>query len=125
MNLSETEELGVFQAGNHAEDSLLIGELQVILKSHDVIARLHQIFLAKLDYSIRHTVGARINKPHGAHRSETERVATAACEFLDRQARLEVIRFFEVMNGDTLGGHHRVIKRVILLRVHRTVQIIV
>ena len=38
MDLAEAQELGVFQAGNHAQDARLLAELQVVLEADQVEA---------------------------------------------------------------------------------------
>ena len=38
MNLPEAQELRIFEPGDHAQDSLLLGKLQVVLEPHQVVA---------------------------------------------------------------------------------------
>src|SRR5437870_168973 len=53
MDLTQAEKFGVLQSRNHSKDAPLLGELQMILESHDVVAGLHEIFLPQLHDGVR------------------------------------------------------------------------
>ena len=77
MNLSESQKLGVFQSRDHPEDPLLLGEFQMVLETHDVVAGLHQVFLPKLHHRMRPSSRDGILQTDRSHRSEAQRVAAA------------------------------------------------
>ena len=86
MNLAETEELRIFEAGNHPEDPLLFRKLQMILKTDDVVTGLHQVFLSELNNGIRNAARRGIIQSDRPHRTEAQCVDSTPGEFFDRQA---------------------------------------
>src|SRR3954469_18543719 len=101
MYLSESQELGIREPGNHPEDPFLFRKLQMILKTNNVVARLHQVFLAQLDYGVG-AARCRMFEPHRPHRAKAQRVLAAPREFLDGQARFEITGLLEFVDSDTL-----------------------
>ena len=98
VNLSVAQEAGVFEPGDQAEHSRLLAELQMILKTLDVVTGLHQVFLPELNNGVRSAARGRIVQTDGAHRTETKCVDSTPRQFFDRQAGLEITRFLEFMN---------------------------
>ena len=106
----------LLQSGDHAQDARLLAELQMILKSDQVEALGAQILLAQLHDGPRTPAGARIGEAHRLHRSEAQRVAAAARDLLDRQARLEIRRVvLRDVRVDALRLQQLVEKALVLL----------
>ncbi len=84
-------ELGVLQAGDHAEDAALLGKRQVRLESHEVVARAVRVLRAQLERSPGAPARMRIGQPDRLERPEARRVATGARNFLDGLACLEQV----------------------------------
>ena len=83
MDLAQAEKFGVLQSRNHSKDAPLLGELQMILESHDVVAGLHEIFLPQLHDGVRHASGLRIRQTDRAHGPEPQRIASAPGELFN------------------------------------------
>src|SRR5579872_1805374 len=89
MDLTEAHELSVLEPRNQPQDSRLLAESQMVLKADQVIAIGSQVLLPKLDHGPRSAPRSRIVEPHGFHGTETQSVAAAAGQLLDRQAGFE------------------------------------
>src|SRR5262249_34881719 len=85
-------ELGLLEAGNHAEDPLLLGVLQLGLEADDVVERAERIVLVWLDTRVRPRAVARLGEAARLHGPVAQRVDTASRHDLDRQAALEIGR---------------------------------
>src|SRR3989442_10098298 len=103
MDLAEPEEFSVFQAGYHPKDPLLFRKFQVILEPNNVVAGLHQIFLPKLNNSVRGAAGHRIVQTYRAHWAEAQRIDAPARELFNGKAGLEIASLFELLNCHGLG----------------------
>ena len=125
MDLSEPQELCIFQTGNHSKDLLLCGKFQMVLKSHDVVTGLHQVFLPKLHNRVWRATGDGIVQADRTHGTEAQRIPPATCELFNRKTRLEVACLFEFVNSHAFGGDQCVIKGAVLFAIHRAVQIII
>src|ERR1022692_2739789 len=129
MNLTEAEELRMFQSRNHAQDAGLLAELQMVLEADQVEAIGAQVFLAELHGGPGTAARARIDQSHGLHGAEAQRIAAAAGEFLDRQASFEIGHGFigqicRDVGGDGLGGQQGVHERFVLRAVEGAVEVI-
>ena len=60
MDLAVAEKLGILESGDHAQDALLLAELQMILEAYQVITVSTQILQAQLDRGVRPPAGARV-----------------------------------------------------------------
>src|ERR671932_7673 len=105
MHDAHAGELGVLHAGDGAEDA-----------SFGVV-------LPELYGRVGLLAGARIRKADGLHWAEPQRLGAATCDHLDRQTSLEVHVLLEVLYGGELRSHERLDEGVILLLVHRAVQV--
>ena len=72
MNLAELQKLGVLEAGDQFQYTLLLAITQMILKPDHSIGVGHQVFLAELDAGVRLVTGSRIVKP-GSRKAPVER----------------------------------------------------
>ena len=97
MDLTEPQKFGVFETRNQTEYALLLAELQVILESDNVVAGLHQIFLAKLDHRVRPSSGDRVFQSHRPHRTEPKRFVPPSCQFFNRKTGFKVLRLFKIV----------------------------
>ena len=61
MDLSVAQKARVLQPGNQPQNSCLFSELQVILKSHQIVGISAQIFLAQLHHGIGLLPGSRVS----------------------------------------------------------------
>ena len=91
MNLPVTQEACILEARNQPQHARLFAELEVILKADQVIAVGAQVFFAKLHHGPRREPGARIAQPYRLHRPETQRIAPAPGQHLNRQAALKIV----------------------------------
>ena len=80
MNLPVAQEARILEPRNQPQHPCLIVPLQVILKSDEVVAVGAEIFFAQLHHGPGYFAGSRIAQADGLHRSEAQRVASAACE---------------------------------------------
>ena len=118
VDLAVAEEGCVFEAGDEAEDALLLAELQMILEADEVVAVGAEVFLAKLDDGVRPATGLGIGEADGLHWAEAEGVAAAAGGLFDGKAAFEVLErrvfssqlsvvswdLFPGFRGDGFGG---------------------
>src|SRR5438270_10859597 len=96
MNLTVTDESGIFQPGNQPQNTRLLAELQVILKSDQIVRVRTQIFLAQLDHRMWHQPGTRVFQSDWLHRADAQRIPRTASDLYNRQAALEVIQLLPV-----------------------------
>src|SRR3546814_2627519 len=92
MQAAEARELGVFQAGNGAEDAGLLAVLQLGLEADDVVERAERIVLAELHHGVGPLVAVRVVQADRLHRAVAQRLRPALGHHLDGQAALEVGR---------------------------------
>ena len=77
MNLPEAQEAGILEARDQPQHPSLIAELDVVLKSHQVLRVGPQIFLPQLHDRVRRLAGFRIAQSHRLHGTEAQSVAAA------------------------------------------------
>ena len=94
MNLAVAQKPRVLEAGDETKDAGLLAELQVILKSDEVVAVGAEIFFSQLDHGPRPYACSWIAETDGLHRAEAQGIAAAAGEDLDGQAAFKVIELF-------------------------------
>src|SRR5438552_8879995 len=58
------------------------------------------------------------------HRSETQRIDAARCNFLDRQTAFEMHSLLEVVQGIDLRADQRLQEGLVLLAIYRRVEVI-
>src|SRR3546814_6643281 len=73
MQAAEARELGVFQAGNGAEDAGLLAVLQLGLEADDVVERAERIVLAELHHGVGPLVAVRVVQADRLHRAVAQR----------------------------------------------------
>src|SRR5712691_6708181 len=122
MDLSEANELCSLESGNQTKHTFLLAELEMVLKTNEVVAVGKQILLPELHDSERLAISARVAKPNRLHRTVTQRVSSATRKLFDGQATLEVHRLFELVKRDRFGGEQRLIEPAVLLYIEGTVQ---
>ncbi len=71
-------ELGVLQAGDHAEHPLLLAPFQVRLEADEVIQRAGRVLGAQLHSRPGAVAGARVAQADRAQRAEPDRIAPRA-----------------------------------------------
>ena len=97
MNLPEAQKFGVLEPGNLPQDALLLGKLEVVLETHQIIAGEAQVFRPELHHGEGLPAGSRVRQAHGLHGAEAKRVVPSPRQFFDGQAGFEVIQVFEFM----------------------------
>ena len=136
-------ELGVFKAGDHAENPLLLAPLEVRLEADDVVERPLLVLGAELDVCPRAVAGVGVHQPHRAQRAEAHGVGSAGCHDLDGHTALvdgDGIGFFavgvrvglgsllgpgvELVEGGTLGSGQRGVEGLVLCLIEGAVQVI-
>ena len=105
VDLAVAEEVGVFEAGDEAEDSVLLAELEVVLEADEVVAVGAEVFLAELDYGVGPAAGFGVGEAYGLHGAEAEGVAASAGGLFDGEAAFEVLEFFEFLSSRELWTH--------------------
>ena len=126
MHNAVPHKLCVFKSGNHGENPLLLAEFQVGLEPDYVIHGSGGIFLAKLNVRPGAASGVWVDKSHRAQRPITKSVAAAPRHNLHRHTAFINLRVgnVKVVQGRPLRGNKGVIKRVILVPLHRAVDIV-
>jgi hypothetical protein len=71
---AQARELGIFQAGNGAEQSHLLGMLELGLEADHVPQGAQLVVLAQLHHGIGPAPGARVVQPHRLHRAKAQGV---------------------------------------------------
>lgn len=107
MHLAVARKLGVFEAGDQAQDAALFGEFQVGLEADQVVEIACQVVPPQLDDGVGAASGARVNETNRAHGTEGQRVTPAFGNDLDRQAAFE-----EMMRARLDAGLDGVFERV-------------
>ena len=85
------------QAGQCAQETLLLADPQLRLEAHHVVENSSLVLLAELDHSVWAPTRRGIAQTHRLHRTKGESVPTAASHLLDGQTPLEEeLRFVTV-----------------------------
>src|SRR5947209_3025783 len=87
----------------------------MILKTHQIVAIGHQVFLTQLHGSIRNSTGLWIDQPDWFHWAKSKRVATSAGHFFDRQTAFKILSVFEAVKRYLFRRHQCIVKPLILL----------
>ena len=143
MHDAVPHELGVFEAGDHAEHPLLLAPLQIRLEADDVVQRPLLVLGAELDVRPGAVAGVGVHQTHRAQRAEPHGVGTAGCHDLDRHTALvdrNGVGLFavgirvrrgsllgtgvKVVERGALGRRQRCMERLVLGLVERAVQVI-
>ena len=124
MNLPVPEKARVFEAGDEAQHAGLVTKFQMVLEADQIVGIGAQVFLAQLHYGIGRLADARIAEPDWLHGAEAQRISAASCDLLDRQAGFEVVQLFPVALFHGFRGEQRVIKTVVLVFRHGTVDVV-
>ena len=125
VEAAEARELGVAQAGDHAEDVGLDGVAQLGLEADHVVERAELVVLAQLHDGVGLLVRlVRIGEPDRLHRPVAQRLAAALGHHLDRQAAVEIGDLLPVVMLVRLAGEERVDEGVVLRLVHRAVDVV-
>ena len=136
-------ELGVFEAGDHAEHPLLLAPLQIRLEADDVVQRPLLVLGAELDVRPGAVAGVGVHQTHRAQRAEPHGVGTAGRHDLDGHTALvdrDGVGLFavgirvgrgsllgtgvKIVERGALGRRQRCMERLVLGLVERTVQIV-
>src|SRR5215475_3692927 len=131
VHLAEADEFGVLQPGYHPQNTPLGAVFDVALEPDDVVSASHQILQPQLHTGVGLPPRTRIDEPDRLHRPEAQSVAPAPRYLFYRQTALEELLFIlghvahALVRLDFLRRHQRVIKPVVLLLRHRTVDVVV
>src|SRR5262245_37638356 len=115
MDLTELQELSVFQSRDQTQHTRLFAVPQVILKPDEAVRICHEIFLPELHARVWFTTGLRIGQTFRLHRTESQRVDSAARDLLDRQTRFEPTRLFKSLQRYRLRFHQLADEALVLL----------
>ena len=124
MHTAETHEFRVLKARHLAEADCLRGIGQLGLAAHQIEHRLVPILGAKLKQRERTPPGARICEAHRLERTEGQRLLAARGKRLHGHTALKMLLLLKFAAGDLLAVEQALIKRLVLVLVHGTVQII-
>ena len=97
VDLAVAEEGGVFEAGDEAEDAVLLAVLEVVLEAYEVVGVGAEVFLAELDYGVGPLPCFGVGEAGGLHGAEAEGVAASAGGLFDGEAAFEVLEFFGLL----------------------------
>ena len=125
MDHAHAHELGIREAGDHAEDALLLAPLELGLEAHHREMAGRQVVLPELHHRERSTTRARIDEADRLHGPEAQRVAPAAGDDLDGQAALEEELVLEGVQLGALGRGQGLMEAVVLRLVERAVDVVV
>jgi hypothetical protein len=123
MNASKALDFRIFETGNHAEHPPLFRPLHPGLKADHVKGGSGGVLLAKLDYGVRPSAGARIGETHGLHATKGQGLTAPFSQDLDRKTALEVTHLLELPELDLLGAQDGIDEGLILLLVERAVHV--
>ena len=124
MHDAVADELGVLEAGDHGEDTLLLAELQVGLETDQVEDGLLSVVLAQLNDSVGLLAGVGIGQTNGLQGAVAQGVKTAAGHDFHGHAAFEDIVVLETMDLGSLGGHQFLVEGIILLFIHGAVDVV-
>src|ERR1700728_2588055 len=124
MDLSVAQEARVSQAGDEAQHGCVLSELQMILKSDEIVRIRAQIFLPQLYDCKGHLAGARIFQSNGLHGPETKSVAAAASDLLDGKTSFEVVELFPIAFLNGLRGYERIKEIAVFILRHGAVDVV-
>jgi hypothetical protein len=122
MNEAISHVFSVAEGRYHAKHSLLLGDGQRSLKSHQAEDGSFAVLLAKLND--REAVFGSLPEPDRAHRTKSESVIAPSRNFLDGQTTLKVLLFIRSLGEVPSGRSERMDKCVVLLPREGTVQIV-
>ncbi len=123
MDGAEAQELRIREAGNHAEDALLLGNAKPRLEPDEIPHPAGAIFLPELRDGVRLTARPRVAQPHGLERAEAEHIAPALCHHFHRETPLEVRHLVEVVPPVLIRRQQRVDERLVLLARERAIDV--
>ena len=118
-------EFSVRKARYHGKDPLLLAELEVGLKAHDVVQRARLVLPPQLDVGPGAVAGGGVHKALRAQRPEAHGVRAAACHHLDGHAALvdgEVA--VELVELGPLGGHQSGVEGLVLFFIEGAVEVV-
>ena len=118
------EEFRLREAGDHAENALLLTKGEVRLKTHEVVGGAVPVLGAQLDRGPGPAAGPGVGKADGLHGTETDRVDALACDLLCRLTCLEQVAGLEILENDALRTRELMDERLVLFAVHRRVEIV-
>ena len=121
---AEAGELGGFQAGDHAEDALLLAPSEAGLEADHPPKHALDVLLSQLDDGIRAIAGSRVGEADGLHRPEGEGLPATRGKLLDRHASLEELETLELGEGDSLGGDQGLPEGVVLDLAHGAIEVV-
>jgi hypothetical protein len=125
VDAPEAEVFGLFQAGNHAEHPLLLGNPEPGLEAHEIPHLSGTVFPAKLHHGMRLPSGLRIRQSHRLHGAEPEGFPAAPGHLLDGQTSLEVRNLIELVSVKLVCADQLVDEPFIRIGVHRGVEVVV
>ncbi len=103
MDAPVAGELGVFQTGDHPEDTPLLRPGQLRLKSHDIVEDAILVLAPELDDGMGLAARPRIDQADRLHRPVGEGLDSPPGDHLDGKAPFEAFDLLEGVEGDLLG----------------------
>ena len=125
VDAAEPGEGGVLEAGDRPEHLGLRAVLHLGLEADEVVERAERVVAAELDDGVGLHVGrVRVGQADRLQRAEAQGLAAALGHHLDRQAALEVRGVaLPVLELGLVGGEERVDEGLVLVAVHRAVEV--
>ena len=126
VHLAMPHELGGFQAGDEAQDPLLLAPAQIGLKADHVVQGRGAVVLAKLDHGVGPAAGARVDEAHRLEGAKGQRLLPPSRQLFHGQTGFEKagVLLFKGPQGDGLGGQQFLDKAMVFLFGHGTVEIV-
>ena len=117
--------LRVLESGDHAEDSLLLAELEACLEADEVVHRFRPVVLPELQACIGLLACPGVDKTYGLERAVPHGILASRCHRLYRHAPFEDDLLIEILYLSPLRRNQGVSEGNVFFLVHRAVDVIV
>lgn len=97
MHHPVADDLGVFQAGDHLDEALLLGPLEPRLEPHQAPHPPRLVLLAELDHGEGLLPRAGVHEPHGLHGAKEQGLVAPPGELLHGDAGLKELQLLPVV----------------------------
>ena len=124
MHDAIAEELRVLEAGNHPEDTRLLGPGEVGLEPHEVVCGSRRGLGPELHDGPGTPSRAGVDEPHRLERPEAQGVDALAGDLLDGLAGLEEVSRVEVVGDDAAGLHELPPERLVGVTLEGAVEVV-
>ena len=116
---------GILQAGNHAEDTLLLREFQSGLEAYNIEQGSLLVILPQLDNRKGFFSCPGIFQPNRLHGTKGKHHPTTACHGFNRHAAFEHLGFLEAVHFGSFCRQQSIHKGIVFFFRHGAVEIII